>query len=345
MFLKMILSSIWRRSSLILVLAGLVPGSSLFAAPADDDLLARGKGIEVRLKELTESFDRLQTTMVNAGTIPAPETVEGFKAQILDRLILSKLFETRASDQDRKRAQFESNASVEGMRNQASSPQEFEKQLTRSGHTLATFQRERFLEALANNIVDRELKATIKPETAELNRRYEESPDRWIIPETIRVAQLLISTRNSTTGEELPEESRKTRLQQIDELRARTMRGEEFTALIRQYSDDLASKTRKGEYIVTRGQMLIEFEAAAFSLKPGQLSDVVSTQLGYHLIKLLDRTPEKRRSFEDAEPVLRAQWISEELNRRLPEYLQNLRKEAAVELTPLAPKPIQGNGS
>ncbi len=341
---KMILSSMWRRSVLIFVLAGLVPGSGLSAAPADDDLLVRGKGIEVRLKELTDTYERLQTSMVNTGTIPAPETVEGFKAQILDRLILSKLLEARATDQDRKRAQFESTASVEGMRSQASSPQDFEKQLARSGHTLTTFQRERFLEALANNVVDRELKSTLKPEATELKRRYEESPDRWTLPETIRVAQLLISTRNSTTGEEVPEESRKKRLQQIEELRTRAVKGEEFTALIRQYSDDFASKTRRGEYIVTRGQMLIEFEAAAFSLKPGQLSDVVSTQLGYHLIKLLDRTPEKRRSFEEAEPVLRAQWIAEELNRRLPEYLEHLRKEAAVELTALAPKPSAGDG-
>lgn len=342
----MIFPSIWRRCSRIhvLVLSGLVSGLGLCAAPDDGAILARGKGIEVRLKEVTDAYDRLQATMVNSGTIPAPETVEGIKAQILDRLILSKILEARANDQDRKRAQFESSAAVEGMRSRASSPQEFEKELTRSGHTLTTFQRERFLEALANNVVDRELKSTFRPDVAELKRRYEESPDRWIVPETIRVAQLLVSTRNSSTGEELPEESRKKRLQQIEELRARVVKGEDFSALIRQHSDDLASKNRKGEYIVTRGQMLIEFEAAAFSLKPGQLSDVVSTQLGYHLIKLLDRTPEKRRSFEEAEPVLRAQWIAEELNRRLPEYLQTLRKEAAVEQTPLAPKPSPGEG-
>ena len=226
------------------------------------------------------------------------------------------------------------------MRAQAAAPADFEKQLARSGHTVASFQRERFLEALANNVVDRELKATLKPDPAELKKRYEETPDRWVIPESLRVAQLLISTRNPSTGEELPEESRKKRLQQIEELHTRAVGGEDFATLIRQHSDDLASKNRKGEYVITRGQMLIEIEAAAFSLKPGQLSDVVTTQMGFHLIKLLERIPEKRRTFEEAEPVLRAQWMAEEMARRLPEYLQTLRREAAVELTAAAPKGV-----
>ena len=330
--------AIWRRSATTLVLAVLASGSCPGRAASEPDVLAQGKGIEVRLKELNEAYERLQTGMVNAGTLPAPEAVEGFKAQILERLILAKLLEARATDLDRKRAQFESSAAIEGMKSQAASPADFEKQLGRAGHTVASFQRERFLEALANNVVDRELKATLKPDAAELKKRYEEAPERWIIPESLRVAQLLISTRNSATGEELPEESRKKRLQQIEELRTRAVNGEDFATLVRQHSDDLASKSRKGEYVITRGQMLIEFDAAAFSLKPGQLSDVVTTQMGFHLIKLLERIPEKRRPFEEAEPILRAQWIAEELSRRLPEYLQTLRREAAVELTAAAPK-------
>ena len=330
----------WQTSIATLVLAFLASGHGLAAAAADADVLAQGKGIEVRLKELNEAYERFQTGLVNAGTLPAPETVEGFKAQILDRLILAKLLEARATELDRKRAQFESNAAIEGMRAQAAAPADFEKQLARSGHTVASFQRERFLEALANNVVDRELKATLKPDPAELKKRYEETPDRWVIPESLRVAQLLISTRNPSTGEELPEESRKKRLQQIEELHTRAVGGEDFATLIRQHSDDLASKNRKGEYVITRGQMLIEIEAAAFSLKPGQLSDVVTTQMGFHLIKLLERIPEKRRTFEEAEPVLRAQWMAEEMARRLPEYLQTLRREAAVELTAAAPKGV-----
>jgi len=312
---------------------------SAAAAPADTDVVARGKGIEITVKDLNAAYERLRTSMVNAGTLPASEAVEAFRAQLLDRMVVMRLCEARATEVDRKRAQFESNALIEGMRNQANSPEDFEKQIAREGHTFASFRQDRFLETLANTVVDRELKATFKPNADELRRRYDETPDRWIIPETVKIAQLLISTRNPNTGEDLSEETRKQRLQVIQGLRARADKGEDFGNLIRQHSEDSNSKARRGEYVFARGQMLLEIEAAAFSLKPGQLSDVVTTQFGYHILRLLERTPEKKRSFEEVEPVLKAQWLSEELSRRLPEYLQKLRTDAGVELTALAPKP------
>lgn len=315
------------------------------AAPADTDVVARGKGVEITVRDLDTAYERLHTSMVNAGTLPAPEAVDAFRAQLLDRMLVLRLCEARANEVDRKRAQFESNALVEGMRNQANSPGDFEKQLAREGYTLASFQKDRFLEILANTVVDRELKASLKPEPEELRKRYEETPERWTIPETVKIAQLLISTRNPTTGEDLAEETRKQRLRVIQDLRARAEKGEDFSTLIRQHSEDSNSKARRGEYVFARGQMLLEIEAAAFSLKPGQLSDVVTTQFGYHVLRLLERTPEKKRTFEEVEPVLKAHWLSEELSKRLPEYLQKLRKDAEVELTALAPKTVAPVGT
>lgn len=315
------------------------------AEPADTDVVARGKGIEITVKDLNAAYERLHTSMVSAGTLPAPEAVDAFRAQLLDRMLVMRLCESRATEVDRKRAQFESNALIEGMRSQANSPEDFEKQLAREGHTLATFRQDRFLETLANTVVDREVKATLKPNPDELRKRFDETPERWIIPETVKIAQLLISTRNPNTGEDVPEETRKQRLKVIEDLRARAEKGEDFSALIRQHSEDTNSKARRGEYVFARGQMLLEIEAAAFSLKPGQLSDVVTTQFGYHVLRLLERTPEKKRSFEEVEPVLKAQWLSEELGRRLPEYLQKIRTDAGVELTALAPKPVAPAGT
>jgi len=322
----------------MLVASGMLWTTASHAAPADENVIARGKGVLITQKDLDEAFDRMETGLINVGKVPAPEARETFRAQLLDRLLFLRICEARATEADRARARFESKALLDGFKAQASSPEDFERQMFRGGYTEASLAREKFAEALADTVIDREVKATLKPAAGVLQGLYDQVPSRWMIPESVRVAHLLVSTRNPSTGEELPEESRKQRLQLINEFRSRVEKGEDFATLIRQHSDDTASRARKGESVVVRGQMVVEFEAAAFSLKPGQLSDVVTTQFGFHLIRLLEKNPAKRREFAEVESLLKDEWLAGELRNQLPGYIQRLRKEAGIELTAFAPK-------
>jgi parvulin-like peptidyl-prolyl isomerase len=79
----------------------------------------------------------------------------------------------------------------------------------------------------------------------------------------------------------------------IIEVQQKLGAGEDFAALALQYSDDPGSKTQGGDLgWFPRGSGLVqEFEDAAFKLQPGQLSDPVKTQFGYHLIKVDERDP------------------------------------------------------
>src|SRR5690348_4531531 len=74
-------------------------------------------------------------------------------------------------------------------------------------------------------------------------------------------------------------------LERADAILQRIRAGEDFATLARQYSEDLGSRNSGGEYIFGRGKMVPEFEAVAFSLEPGEVSDVIQTQFGYHIIK------------------------------------------------------------
>ena len=73
----------------------------------------------------------------------------------------------------------------------------------------------------------------------------------------------------------------------------RASAGEDFKQLVAQYTEDIVSKNKGGEYTIARGQTPPEFEAVAFSLGTNQISDVVSAASGYHLIKVLGKIPAK----------------------------------------------------
>ena len=303
-----------------------------------DDVLARGTNMVILRRELDGIYQRIQTSLMNVGQLLPADRREQVQAQLLDQLIFLRLCEARATAQDKVRAKFESDAFVRGLRESASSAEAFQKQLVRAGYSETDFLRNKFQEALTTTVVDRELKAGISITEEEIAKVYTETPERWSKPETAHVIHLLIATRDSIGGEELPEEAKKEKLKTINGLRERVLKGEDFPTLIKQFSEDTASKSRGGEYLFKRGQMVLEFEAAAFSMKPGQLSDVITTQFGYHLIKLLEKTVATQLPLTEARSALLEDLLNQTVKKQLPEYAARLRQEAGVELTAAAPK-------
>jgi peptidyl-prolyl cis-trans isomerase SurA len=81
---------------------------------------------------------------------------------------------------------------------------------------------------------------------------------------------------------------------ELDGLRARILKGESFAKLAVMYSEDLSSAKKGGELgYLTRSDLVPEFASVAFKLKPGEISRIVETQYGYHIIELIDKKGEK----------------------------------------------------
>lgn len=119
---------------------------------------------------------------------------------------------------------------------------------------------------------------------AEVERYHQEHMDRYSAPETVRARHILVSP-----GGPGPEADEKARARATDLLR-RIRAGEDFAALARQYSDDPPTRENGGELgSFARGAMLEEFERAAFSLREGEVSDLVRTREGYHIIQCISR--------------------------------------------------------
>ena len=144
-------------------------------------------------------------------------------------------------------------------------------------------------------------KATV-PE-ADVRRQYNETIEQYQTPEQIRASHILISTDGKDEA---------TARKQAEDLLAQVKAGGDFAALAKADSDDAASKANGGDLdYFARGRMVPEFENVAFSMAPGQVSDVVKTQFGFHIIKLVDKKGGTTRSLDD----VRAQ-ITEQLKFR-----------------------------
>lgn len=112
------------------------------------------------------------------------------------------------------------------------------------------------------------------------NREKGALPD---VPETVSVSQIV-------KYPEITAAEKSAALNKIKSIREQLAKGGDFSKLARQYSDDPGSRQVGGDLgVVQRGELVPSFEKAAFALKPGQVSDIVESRFGYHLIQLIDK--------------------------------------------------------
>ncbi len=189
-----------------------------------------------------------------------------------------------------------------------------------------------FEQTLCEVVVERELKSKIKITDEEAKKFYEENPARFERPENVRAAHVLISTVDKDTQKPIAADKKKEKEKLAKDVKARAEKGEDFGKLAKEFSEDPGSKDKGGEYTFARGEMVPEFETAAFSLKTNQVSDVVETRFGYHIIKLLQKIPAEKVEFSKVLPDLKEGLVQQEAQKQVPDYFEKVKKEANVEI-------------
>jgi len=108
--------------------------------------------------------------------------------------------------------------------------------------------------------------------------------------------------------------------------------GDDFQALVRDHSKDGITKQRGGEVLLVRGGQDKALEDAAFALEPEEISPVVFSVNGYHILKCIEKIPSTTQPFSEAAQSIRNQLETEHVELLLPDFLQKLRDESSVEI-------------
>ena len=120
----------------------------------------------------------------------------------------------------------------------------------------------------------------------EIRNYYEQNRYRFETDERVRASHILFMTMDKSEAETADVEKK------AQEVLAKVKAGQDFAELAKEYSEDPGTKDKGGDLgFVTRGQMTPSFETATFALEPGQTSELVKTEYGYHIIKVVDKEP------------------------------------------------------
>lgn len=308
------------------------------AAVKVDDLfpptvLAKGKGFEINSRQLDEAFLNFRTAAASRGQPPPPEDKRlEVEKKLLDRLIVVQVLSRKAIEADQTKGKAAAEKLLAEIRQQAGSEDSFRRQVQAMGMTAEGFTAQFIERAIVEEVVNREVRDKITIPPARVRKFYDDNPKRFEQPETVRAAHILLTVRDLTTNQELPADKQKAQRSMAEALLKRARSGEDFGKLAKEFSQDPGSKERGGEYVFARGQMALEFETAAFNQRPGQISDVVTTKFGHHIIKTLELTPAKKLEFEKVQNRIRDALQQEEADKQMPAFLDKVKKDAGVEI-------------
>lgn len=296
-----------------------------------DEVLCQGTGVEVRRSQVDRAFLQYRANLAAKGqTVPEAKRAE-LEALLLDRIAVTTLLTNRATLDDKSKAQVAAVQLASDVRRQAGSDEAFERQLLAMGFTVEDLAAQILERAICEEVVDRELKSKVVITEDQVKQFFAENAEQMERPETVRASHILISTRNAVTDQDFDDAQKKEKRQLADKVLARARKGEDFAALVKEFSDDPGSRDKGGEYTFTRGQMVPEFEKAAFALKTNEISEVVTTRFGYHIIKLSEHTPAEKLELAKVEKDIRDILAREQVQEKLlPEFLVKLKDEAKL---------------
>ena len=161
----------------------------------------------------------------------------------------------------------------------------------------------------------------------DVQRYYDDNQQQYATPEQVRASHILLKTEGKDDA---------VVKKQADDLLAKVKGGADFAALATKFSEDEVSAAKGGDLdFFGRGAMVKEFDDVAFTLKPGETSDVVKTQFGYHIIRVMEKKPAATRSLDESrvqiEEILKSERAQKEAERISNELAGKLTKPADLD--------------
>ena len=167
-------------------------------------MVAKGKGFEIKQNEVEEAFIDYKANMASRGqTIPEPQRPL-VESNLLQRIIVTRVLVNRATDEDKAKAQTTTEKLIADAKKQYPSEEAFAQQLKATGMSPEQFHARALEQATCEMVIEREVKSKITITDAVAKKFYEDNPERFERPETVRAAHILFSTVDKATQQPVP---------------------------------------------------------------------------------------------------------------------------------------------
>lgn len=257
------------------------------------------------------------------------ERIQEVFRNVLERLIEEMLIDQEAKKSGLKVSSKEVEEAVEGIkRRNALNQDQFERLLAAEGLTLEVFKKQIEKKLLRTKLVNWAVKVEVKPGEKELRDFYQENVDQYRINESYRIGQIVFLIPKEATPEQIREIRRRCQ-KVLERIKGR----EDFEEMALLYSEDAGSRKDRGDLgYFKRGELLPAIEKEAIRLEIGAVSGIIRTDLGFHVLKLLDRKGGKPPPFEEIRTRVQEDYYEKEMGKAFEQFLTGLKEKSVIEI-------------
>jgi foldase protein PrsA len=251
---------------------------------------------------------------VNEDVITANDLYELMLKQVgpqaVDQLITERLVNKKAEEANITVTEEDLNAEIDKIKANFPDEATFEQQLQQAGFTIESLKEQLSSQVKLTKLVEPEIKVTDE----DIKKYYEENKASYATPEQVRASHILVETK-----------------EEAEEIVALLKGGADFAELAKERSKD-GSAAQGGDLgFFGKGQMVPEFEEAAFALAPGEVSGVVESQYGFHIIKVVEKKAAETPTLEAKKEEIRETLFQQKVSERTRTYIEELRSAAKIE--------------
>jgi len=286
------------------------------ASAAKENLAAKVNGIGIKKAVLETAVNNFIENQKMFGATVKDEEKEKLRKDVLNELISAELLYQASQKAGLGDMSKDVESQLENIKKSFRSQQEFDKVLKEKGVELKDIKEDIKKGVSINAYLEKNVFSKISPVTEEEKKQeYAANKDKLNVPDEVKASHILIKAGEKAT----PEEKEKAK-GKIEALRTRAMSGEDFAKLAKENSEDGSASNGGDLGYFRKGDMVKPFEDAAFGMEKDQISPVVETQFGYHVIKVTDKRAAHTLTYE-------------EVSKEIGDFLMNKRKRDAVNKT------------
>jgi len=310
---------------LTMVLAALPLSAWAGKKQAPEDFAAKVNESVITWQDVGRMVVQVEQRYSRRGMQLNDSQLSEIKKDVLEELINRELLRQESQKSGVKVEAEEVKKQLDRMRSQSATETEFKRTLKMMGfsETNIELQIKEWMEIrrfVNDNIAK---KITILEE--DIKASYDSHPHIFKRPESVQASHILIKV--DPAADELQKAEARKEIAMIEK---RIKEGEDFAALAKTYSQGPSGAKGGDLGYFSRGQMVKPFDAAAFTLKPGEVSDIVETRFGYHIIKVFDNKPPVTIPYEEARDRITQYLKNETVQKQLNQYVDELKKKATI---------------
>lgn len=292
-------------------------------------LVVTVNGVKITEGDISKILDARMEQL--ASRIP-PNMKDQYRKQMRKRLVEQMVIEQILTEKEKAKNITVSAADVnekigEQMKAQNLSADEFKALLKNYGTTYSEFEQNMKKRLMFEKLMDGEFASKIsKPTDEQIKAYYDENKDQFSEPEKIHAKHILIKAADGND----PNKGKAEAKAKAEDVLKKLKGGANFEETAKAVSACPSAKNGGDLGEAPKGSFVPAFEKAAYALEPNQMSDVVETEFGFHIIKLVSHTPASTTSLDQAKDKIAQQLGNKQKEDVVVNYIQQIKKEADI---------------